>query len=76
MKIKVDGGFVEATIVDGKIGLSIGCDHYNTDGTRKESVINSAILIEEQIVTLFSDVLISKPEEVKTNDVEGDEGDE
>lgn len=58
MRINIDGGFIEAKKDNNtsKIKLSVGCMHYNPDGTRKETVINSADLTEEELVRLFSDV--------------------
>jgi len=56
-RIKIEGGFISAKKEEsGKIGMAIGCDHYNSDGTRRESVINTAMVTEEEIVALFRDV--------------------
>ncbi len=57
MRIKIEGGFVSAQKEkSGKIGISVGCEHYNPDGTRKETVVNTASLTEEEVVALFRDV--------------------
>ncbi len=57
MKIKKDGGFVECTINQKQeICLSIACEHYNPDGTRKDTVINTVTLSREELTQLFSDL--------------------
>ena len=69
MRIKIDGGFVEATKnLSGKIGLSIGCEHFNPDGTRKDTVVNTVSLSEEELVKLFSDIFKKDVESAESTD--------
>ena len=65
MRIKIDGGFISVKKENDKIGFSIGCEHYNPDGTRKETVVNTAYLTEDQLSTLFSDVFTKEDVEVE-----------
>lgn len=76
MRIKIDGGFIEAKRIDkDKIGVSIGSEHFNPDGTRKETVINTASLSEDELSNLFSDIFPSeiKEEEKAKETVESQE---
>lgn len=67
MRINIDGGFVAAEKQEsGKIAFSVGCEQFNPDGTRAQTLVNTASLTQEQLIQLFSDVF---PEEA----VEGDE---
>lgn len=69
MRVKIDGGHISAERTkDGKIGITIGCNHFNADGTRKDTVINTAIITEEQLVQVFSDVFENDSVEEETED--------
>ncbi len=58
MKRKKDGGYIECTRnAKQEICISIACEHFNTDGTRKDTVINSCALTKEELTELFSDIL-------------------
>lgn len=65
MRIKIDGGFISVVKENGKIGFSIGCEHYNDDGTRKETVVNTASLTEDELSMLFSDVFTNEVVEIE-----------
>lgn len=70
MKIKKDGGFAEAKRVSKtEVGISIGCEHFNPDGTRKDTVINAIVLTEDELVELFRDVF---PEEQENKEEKED----
>lgn len=67
MKISMDGGFIDATRdSSGKIAISIGCEHYNSDGTRKDTVINTASITDDEIVKLFSNVFSNANDKIET----------
>ena len=71
MRVKIDGGFVSAKREDsGNIGLSIGCEHYNADGTRDKTIVNTATLTEAEIISLFKDVFSENitPENYEENE--------
>lgn len=61
MKIKLDGGFIEAQRDSkGNISIVIASENFSIDGTRKDTVVNSASLSEKEIVHLFSDIFDTK----------------
>jgi len=57
MRINIDGGFVAAEKQEsGKIAFSVGCEQFNPDGTRAQTLVNTASLTQDELVELFSDV--------------------
>lgn len=54
MRINIEGGFVEIQELNGKISVSVGCEHYDSDGVRNNTVINTAALSSSQFKDLVS----------------------
>jgi hypothetical protein len=68
MRINIDGGFLAAEKQEsGKIAISVGCEQFNSDGTRSQTLVNTASLTEEQLIKLFSDVFPEEPVENEKN---------
>ena len=65
MKVKIDGGFIEARRQLNKIWIAVGCEHFNADGTRKDTVINAVEITEDEFLKLCED-LFEKPKEIAT----------
>ena len=56
MRINIDGGFVAAEKQEsGKIAFSVGCEQFNPDGTRAQTLVNTASLTQEQLIQLFNE---------------------
>jgi len=64
MRLDIEGGFIDVKKTKmNKIQISIGCDHFYPNGVRKETVVNTSEITEEELVDLFSDIFPKNIEE-------------